>query len=88
MPRWAAKTDDNQKDIVKALRKLGYSVELDHDDILVGTQGRTFWYEIKNVNGRNRNQKGQTKLSEEFKGHYRIVRSLDEILADLKLEFL
>ena len=41
------KVDANQPDIVKELRKLGYSVELDHDDIIVGHNGRTYWYEIK-----------------------------------------
>ena len=49
MSKWrkAAKVDANQADIVKELRALGYSVELNHDDILVGHRGKTYWFEIK-----------------------------------------
>ena len=40
--------DKNQNDIVKELRKIpGLSVQLDVNDILVGYQGKTYWYEIK-----------------------------------------
>ena len=46
--RQAAKIDANQPDIVKDLRKIkGVTVELNHDDILVGYKGITYWYEIK-----------------------------------------
>ena len=81
--RRAAKVDANQPEIVDNLRKLGYTVEVNHDDILVGHKGRTFWYEIKNVDGRNRKQEGQEKLEKEWKGHYKIVSSLDEILEEI-----
>ena len=84
-PRRAKKVDANQPDIVKALRKLGYTVYLDVDDILVGKNGFNYWYEIKNKNGRNRKQESQTKLEKEWLGHYKIVSSLDEILEDMKL---
>ena len=88
--RRAESTDTNQKDIVKELRKFA-SVELNHDDILVGYKGVNYWYEIKNPNAANKNRKvyqskkqdGQKKLEAEYKGHYKIVCSLEEILEDM-----
>ena len=89
--RKAANVDKNQGEIVKELRKFA-SVELDHDDILVGYQGKTYWYELKSDNavskktGKVLNSKkkaGQIKLENEFKGHYKIVSSLEEILIDM-----
>jgi len=84
--RRAAKIDSNQPAIVKALRKInGVTVELNHDDILVGYKGITYWFEIKNINGKNRKQESQIKLEKEWKGHYRIVSNIDEILFDIGL---
>ncbi len=45
--RYSARTDNNEAEIVKALRKMGYSVQVGMDDILVGTKGLNFWLEIK-----------------------------------------
>lgn len=90
--RQAARVDDNQSDIVKELRKLGYTVYLDVDDILVGKGGFNFWYEIKNPDtvsqktGKIREsakKEGQKELEKKWKGHYRIVSSLEEILNDM-----
>ncbi len=91
--RQAAKVDGNQNDIVKDLRKLGYSVEVGHDDILVGYQGVTYWYEIKEastvspITGQVRLSKikpSQHKLLNEYKGHYKIVWTLEQIINDTK----
>lgn len=92
--RRAAKIDSNQPDIVSALRDIpGITVEVNHDDILVGARGRTFWYEIKEpeaVSKRtgkildSKKKPGQIRLENEWKGHYLIVSSIDEILADIK----
>lgn len=93
MPRYAANVDKNQGAIVEALEKLGFSVEKGHDDILVGKHGRTWWFEIKSDNavskktGKVRNKakkKSQIRLDSEWRGHYRIVSSLQEILDDIK----
>lgn len=74
--------DVNQPGIVKALRAMGISVELDHDDILVGYKGKTYWYEIKT--GEKAVIKGsQIKLLAEYKGHYKIVWSVEMILEDI-----
>ena len=89
------KTDTNESDIVKALRKIpGMQVQTGHDDILVGFQGKTFWYEIKNPDrmskkgkeyrrGSSKTQEKQDDLAENWPGHYRIVSTLDEILIDI-----
>ncbi len=91
--RMKAKVDDNQGDIVDELRKIpGATVEVGHDDILVGYRGKTYWYEIKNPDAVSKKtgeileseiQDSQKKLRAEWAGHYRIVSSLDEILRDL-----
>ena len=84
------RVDANQNEIVDALRKMGFSVELGHDDCLVGINGLNFWYEIKNPNkisktGKIHNlKKSQKDLLRDWKGHYKIVSSLDEILDDIK----
>ena len=96
MAKWrqAAKVNENQKDIVDELRKEpGISVELGHDDIIVGYKGRNYWYEIKDPaktldkDGRvkkNAIKPSQIKLLREYTGHYRIVWTLDEILHEIK----
>ena len=82
--RRAAKVDANQPQIVKDLRKMGFSVDVNHNDILVGKDNCNYWYEIKNIDGFNKKQDSQIKLENEWKGHYKIVSSLDEILEDMK----
>lgn len=86
----AMRIDDNQRDIVDALRKLGISVALKHDDILVGYKQRTYWFEVKNgercfladgVTFRQGALKpGQDKLRRTWMGHYDVVWDLDMIL--------
>ena len=81
--RRVKRTDLNQPAIVKALRDIsGVTVQLDVDDILVGYKGRTYWFEIKESPKANI-QPSQIDLAENWKGHYKIVWSLDMILADM-----
>lgn len=91
-PRFAKKIDVNQPGIVKALRAIpGVTVELDHDDILCGYKGRTYWFEIKAPDTIGKDGKvrescikdSQKHIRATFTGHYRIVSSLDEILQDM-----
>lgn len=93
--RRAANVDTAQRAIVKTLRALpGVTVVTGHDDVLVGHQGRTLWYEIKSRRAMRkdgsigqRDSKTTAKqiaLSLAWKGHYRIVSSVEEILADLE----
>lgn len=94
--RYANRIDGNQPKIVEALRKIpGVSVAPDHDDILVGYQGRTFWFEIKDPE-RTINKDGtvtagavkdtQLRLMNEFNGHYAIVWTLDDILDEMGIQ--
>ncbi len=86
---WHKRIDTNQKDIVLKLRQLGFSVQTGHDDILVGANGKTFWFEIKKLTATgkvhyakkgNATQKRQEMLRDTWRGHYQIVGGLEEIL--------
>jgi hypothetical protein len=92
--RRAAKIDNNQKEIVDHLREIpGVSVAVEHDDILVGRNGRNYWFEVKNPDCANKAGKvrdsaikpSQWKLLDEWKGHYQIITKLDEILKAIGL---
>jgi hypothetical protein len=81
--RRAAKIDANQPEIVDDLKSIpGVTVALRHDDILVGRQGMTFWFEIKKRAGKGV-RPGQKKIKAEWTGHYAIVSTLDEILEEI-----
>ena len=92
--RYAAKIDNNQREIVEALRKRGFSVALGHDDILVGHRGRTYWFEIKDpkklfcADGvtwrKGVVSEAQSRLRSTWRGHYAIVWELDQILEIIK----
>ncbi|MGR3221210.1 MAG: hypothetical protein ACUZ8H_15555 [Candidatus Anammoxibacter sp.] len=94
--RRAARIDENQPEIVKALRKIpGVTVELGHDDILVGYQGVTYWFEIKDPGAVSKRtgeildsekKDSQKKLESEWKGQYSIVWNIDQILAEIGVE--
>jgi len=83
--RRAAKVDGNQNDIREDLEGLGYSVEVGHDDILVGWKGRTYWYEIK-AGPKSDIQPSQEKILAEYTGHYKIVWSTEMIIEDINNE--
>ena len=93
--RRAAKIDANQPDIVKALRQIpGITVEVNHDDFLVGYNGRTYWFELKSPDAVSKKtgkileseiEPDQKRIRRDFTGHYSIVSSLDEILNELNI---
>lgn len=83
--RYAAKIDDNQTEIVKALRKLGCSVVLLHragkgiPDLLVGFRGRTILMEVKTKNGKLNHK--QQNFRDEWRGDpVHVVRSPGEAI--------
>jgi hypothetical protein len=93
-----AKVDSNQTEIVKALEKIpNLSVEVGHDDILIGYRGKTYWIEVKSPeeiskrtgNPFKRTRKGsgtyqkQQKLKANWKGHYAICVDLGQILREI-----
>ena len=87
--RRAARVDENQSEIVAMLRSAGFSVELGHDDILVGYAGKTYWVEIKDPK-KTLNKDGswkagalkdsQLKLQREWKGAYLVATSFEQIV--------
>lgn len=88
----AAKTDTNQAGIVKDLRAIpGVEVDLNHNDILVGFRGVTYWFEVKNPDKVGKDGKiipsairdSQVKLLDTWTGHYELVWSLEQILRRL-----
>lgn len=90
--RLKAKIDNNQNEIVDALRQIpGVQVEPGHDDIFVGYKGRNYWFEIKSGNAVNKAghiresaiKPKQKELREHWSGHYSIVSSFDQIILEL-----
>ena len=94
-PKYAKRTDLNQKTIVAELRKIpNLSILLDCDDILIGYKGFNYWYEIKNPDTAHNKagkvketskQPSQKKLEKDWRGHWKIVSSLEEILKDMNI---
>lgn len=94
--RYANKVDANQAKIVKELRDIpGCTVEPDHDDIIVGYKGFTYWFEIKDPkrtitkDGKvydTHIKENQKRLLNEFSGHYNIAWSTDDILHELGIK--
>jgi hypothetical protein len=84
MPRRRAdRVDANQPEIVKELRKLdGVTVQVGMDDILVGYEGRSYWFEIK-TGPKATVKESQLKLLDNWKGHYSIVWSVEMITNEL-----
>ncbi len=90
MARRASKVDDNQREIVQALRKAGASVQFLHDvgmgcpDILVGYRGVNHLMEIKDGDkspSRRRLTPFQDEWHAAWSGQVAIVSSVDEALA-------
>ena len=70
------------------------TVQPGHDDLLVGYKGKTYWFELKSERAvskrtglvREKSKKeSQIKLESTWKGHYKIVSTLDEILKELEV---
>ncbi len=88
--RRAKKIDSNQPEIVKQLRSIpGVTVALDHDDFLIGYRDKNYWIELKQPNTISKKtgkilesaiKPSQKKLRAEWKGHYAIVSTIEEIL--------
>ncbi len=94
--RRAAKIDNNQNEIVNALRDInGVTVQVGMDDILVGYKGRSYWFEIKEPScvspktGMVRHssiKESQHKLIEHWTGHYEIVWDISQILLSIGIK--
>ena len=85
----AAKVDDNQKEIVKALRTLGCSVQHLHSvgagcpDLLVGYKGFNILLEVKDGNKSPSQQKltpDQVIWHRDWRGHVDVVNSSEQAI--------
>lgn len=86
----AHRVDDNQKEIIAAFRKLGYSV---HDtsrqgegfpDICCGKAGRTYIFEIKDGKKPPSARKltpAEQKFKDGWRGQYTVIESVEDVLA-------
>ena len=91
--RRAAKIDNNQPEIVKALRGIpGITVQVGMDDILVGYKCKTYWFEIKEPGTVSKKtglildstiKPSQHALRRDWKGHYSIVWNVEQILKEI-----
>lgn len=90
---YAKRVDDNQEQLVKDLRKAGYSVQplssVGHGvpDLLVGYQGRNYLFEVKD--GRKpasarKLTKDEERWHSTWRGQVVIVESLYDVFAYLK----
>ena len=82
MPRYDAKSDANQSDIVESLRTIGATVESLHrvgagcPDLLVGFRGVNVLMEVKTDKGKLRET--QVAWHDEWRGQVAIVRNADD----------
>lgn len=88
IPKYRAKRDRNESEMLKALKTIpGLSVVAlsakDVPDLLIGYLGANFLVEVKNKKGRNRLQKGQSEFIASWNGQAAVVHTLEEILAIL-----
>jgi len=81
--RRAAKVDDNQGEIVDALRKIpGVTVQTGMDDLLVGYNQKNYWFEVKQT-PKSTVKPSQYTILKEWNGHYMFAFTVDDILEDI-----
>ncbi len=90
-PRRARKIDKSQQGIVGTLRSYpNITVELDHDDILVGYNLQNYWFELKSKDKvskktgqilQSAKKPSQKRLERTWMGQYSIVSTVEEILS-------
>lgn len=80
--RRAAKVDENQAEIIEALRSVFVAVEVIGQplDLLICHRSETSMMEIKNPDGRDALTKAQVDFIARWPGKIHVVRSRDEAL--------
>lgn len=86
--RRAARTDDNQTEVVELFRKLGWYVLIVSQlknccDLIVSKNGRTFAVEIKDGNKPASARKlsaGEKKFKDEWQGNYALVEAVEDVM--------
>lgn len=83
--RRAARVDDNQAEIVKALRRIGVSVEITGKplDLMLWHRGVYSLMEIKNLNGKDRLTKDQIEFIGRWPGKIHIVHTPEQAVAEV-----
>lgn len=83
LPKYRAKSDANEKTIIRALEQIGCTVwRLRRPvDLLIGYRGQNGLLEVKNPDGRNRVEDSQDQFINDWKGHVYVVRTVDEAIA-------
>ena len=81
MPRYAARTDLNQQEIVDALKAIGCDVEIIGTpvDLLCGYRKRNFLIEVKRPGEKPRTKK-QKDFIKNWKGQVRICETAEEAI--------
>ena len=83
-PRWDARVDANQAEIVAALRAVGASVVVlsrvgqGCADLAAGIREQTYFLEVKTDSGKL--TPAEQEFMQMWRGHYAIVRTPDEAL--------
>lgn len=86
--RRAARIDDNQNEIVKLFRKLGWTVLIISQlknccDIMVSKNGRTIAVEIKDgekIPSKRKLSEGEEKFRDSWQGEYKLVICNDDVI--------
>jgi Holliday junction resolvase len=86
--RRAARIDDNQNEIVKLFRKLGWTVLIISQlknccDIMVSKSGRTIAVEIKDgekIPSKRKLSEGEEKFRDSWQGEYKLVICNDDVI--------
>ncbi len=93
MPRWNARADKNQQEIMRALREVGASVVSLHrvgqgvPDLLVGYRGQNFLLEVKNPGGKGRRlTEKEAEFIKTWRGQVAVVASPEEALKTIGVE--
>ena len=90
MPKYAAKIDLNQAEIVFALRKIGCTVEPLHSvgrgvpDLLVGRHGCNYLFEIKT--GKKKLNPLQVEWHRDWRGQVTVIRTWQEAAAHMGID--
>lgn len=96
MPKYAARVDENQSEIVGALTQIGASVAMCHavgagfPDLCVGWQGKTYLLEVKNpAKPKSKRQltPSQVEWHRSWRGHVAVVETVTEALDAIGIPF-
>lgn len=83
LPKYNAKRDHNEAEIINAYKTLGCSVHTISQegvpDLLVGRQGITCVVEVKSESGSY--TPAQREFNQDFKGYRKTVRTIDDAVA-------